>query len=359
MDRNPLSGAPSHHTALDRLFRYAEFLRFGEVHIKFDPITGLKAIIAIHSLKHGPAIGGCRLVPYMSTDDALEDALRLAYMMSLKAAISNLPHGGAKAVLIKPKKIKDREAYMESFGDIINALGGRYVTAVDSGTTIADMDIIAKRTSFVSCTSSPNDNGDPAPHTAFGVRRAIEAAVEFKLNRNNLDGIHILIQGVGHAGYHLAKEVSSLGARITICDINAFVLERCADEFKATICAPEDIYGIPADVFAPCALGAILNLSTIERLQVPIIAGSANNQLAHHQYGVMLHDRGILYAPDFVINAGGLIYAACMYDHGDPDKSHAQVSDIYSIVMDIFMRSQQENRATSQVAEAIALEKLR
>jgi leucine dehydrogenase len=359
MNKTSPSPDHQHHTALDRLFRYAEFLKFGEVHIKFDHATGLKAIIAIHNLKRGPAIGGCRLVHYQTTDDALEDALRLAYMMSLKAAISNLPHGGAKAVLIKPKVIKDRQAYMQAFAEIMNALGGRYVTAVDSGTSIADMDIIAQYTPFVTCTSSPTDNGDPGPHTAFGVRRGIEAAVKFKLNRNSLDGIHILIQGAGNVGYHLAKEVHALGAKITICDVNQLPLERCADEFKATVCSPQQIYDIPADVFAPCALGSVINMETIDRLQVPIIAGSANNQLAHHQHGVTLHERGILYAPDFVINAGGLIYAACMYDHGDPKKANDQVGDIYNITMDIFARSQQENRATIQVAETIALEKLR
>jgi leucine dehydrogenase len=359
MDRTSPLSEPHHHTALDRLFRYAEFLRFGEVHIKFDQATGLKAIIAIHSLKRGPAIGGCRLVHYQTTDDALEDALRLAYMMSLKAAISNLPHGGAKAVLIKPKKIKDRKAYMEAFADIMNALGGRYVTAVDSGTSIADMDIIHKRTPFVTCISSEHDNGDPAPHTAFGVRRGIEAAVKFKLGRESLEGIHIIIQGVGQVGYHLAKEAYALGARVTVCDLNQLMLERCVDEFKATICPTERVYDVAGDVFAPCALGSVLNLNTIERLCVPIVAGSANNQLAHHQHGVILHERGILYAPDFLINAGGLIFASCMYDHGDPLKSNEQVSDIYNIVMDIFVRSREENRATSQVAEAIALEKLR
>jgi leucine dehydrogenase len=358
MDRKSPS-SEHHHTALDRLFRYAEFLRFGEVHIKFDHATGLKAIIAIHNLKRGPAIGGCRLVQYQTTDDALEDALRLAYMMSLKAAISNLAHGGAKAVLIKPKEIKDRKAYMEAFADIMNALGGRYVTAVDSGTSIADMDIIHQRTPFVTCISSSEDDGDPAPHTAFGVRRGIEAAVKFKLGRDNLEGIHIIIQGVGQVGYHLAKEVYALGARLTVCDVNQMLLDRCVDEFKAAVCSPETVYDVVGDVFAPCALGSILNLNTIERLSVSIIAGSANNQLAHHQHGVILHERGILYAPDFVINAGGLIFAACMYDHSDSLKSNEQVSDIYNIVMDIFVRSKEENRATSQVAETIALEKLR
>lgn len=348
-----------HHTGLDRLFRYAEFLNFGEVHVKFDPATGLRAIVAIHNLKRGPAIGGCRLIHYPNTDDALEDALRLAYMMSYKAAISNLNHGGAKAVLIKPKVIKDRKAYLETFADFVNELGGRYITAVDSGTSEKDMDIIATRTSYVTCTTASGVGGDPSPQTAFGVRRGIEAAVKFKLGRDSLDGVHVTIQGAGHVGYYLAKELKERGARITMCDVNHFNLQRSIDELGVETCSPESIYDVKADVFAPCALGAVLNLHTINRLQVPIVAGSANNQLAHHQHGALLHDRGILYAPDFVINAGGLIYVAATYDHADTSNAMKQVGDIYSTSLEIFERARQENLATNEIAEKMALERLR
>lgn len=348
-----------HHTALDRLFRYAELLNFGEFHVKFDHATGLRAIVAINNLKLGPAIGGCRLIHYHSTDEALEDALRLAYMMSYKAAISHLPHGGAKAVLLKPKVIKDRKAYFEAFGDFVNDLGGRYVTAMDSGTNEQDMDIIATRTPFVTCTSASGAGGDPSPHTALGVRRGIEAAVKFKLGKDNLDGVHVAIQGAGHVGYYLAKELHALGARLTIADVNMANLQRCIDEFGATACSPELIYELPADVFAPCALGAVLNLHTIKRLKVSIVAGSANNQLAHHQHGALLHERGILYAPDFLVNAGGLIYVSAIYDHADIKQALQQVSDIYDTVMDVFVRSVKENIATNEVAERIALDRLR
>ena len=275
---NHSSHSHGHHTALDGLFRYAEFLNFGEVHIKFDHATGLKAIVAIHNLKRGPAIGGTRLVSYSSSDEALEDALRLGYMMSFKAAISNLNHGGAKAVLIKPKVIKDRKAYFTAFADFVNQLGGRYITAVDSGTSAADMDIIAERTSYVTCTSHSRNSGDPSPQTALGVRRAIEAAVKFKLGRDSLDGIHVAIQGAGHVGYFLAKELSQRGAKLTVCDINVSALQRSVDEFGAAICSPETIYDTEADVFAPCALGAVLNLQTINRLRVPIVAGSSKDR---------------------------------------------------------------------------------
>lgn len=347
------------HTSIDRIFRYAELLNYGEVHVKFDHATGLRAIVAIHNLKRGPAIGGCRLIHYQTTDEALQDALRLGQMMSLKAAISNLPHGGAKAVLIKPKNMKDRKAYLEAFGDFVESLGGRYITAIDSGTSSHDMDIIETRTKYVTCTTASGASGDPSPITAFGVRRAIEAAVKFKLEKNNLEGIHIAIQGAGHVGYHLAKELKMFGAKITMCDVNATNLEKCVNEFGVTVCSPDAIYDVVADVFAPCALGSVLNLQTIKRLRTPIVAGSANNQLAHHHHGMLLHERGILYAPDFVINAGGLIYVSAIYDHADQSRAHNQVSDIYQTVLDIFHRAELEGRATSEIAEIMALEKLR
>jgi leucine dehydrogenase len=348
-----------HRTSSDTLFRYAEQLNFGEVHIKFDPVTGLRAIVAIHSLKLGPAIGGCRIYHYDTVDDAMEDALRLGYMMSYKAAISNLPHGGAKAVIMKPKVIKDRVAFLRSFGDFVNDLGGRYVTAMDSGTSESDMDIIAERTSYVTCTSASGAGGDPSPTTAFGVRRGIESAVKFKLGRNDIEGIHVTVQGTGHVGYYLIKELHALGARMTVCDINPKSVQRCVDEFGVSVCSPDEIYDIEADVFAPCALGKILNLETINRLRVGIVAGSANNQLAHHKYGELLHERGILYAPDFVVNAGGLIYVAAVYDHADFGIAHQQVSDIYNTLTPIFERSIAENIATNRIAEQIAVAKLR
>ena len=346
------------HTPLDRLFRYAEILKFGEVHIKFDPATGLKAIVAIHNLNRGPAIGGCRMIHYDTSDEALEDALRLGNMMSLKSAISNLAHGGAKAVLMKPKVIKDREAYFEAFGDFVEALGGRYITAVDSGTHANDMDIIARRTQFVTCTSDSKNSGDPSPHTAHGVLRGIEAAVKFKLNRDSLEGVHVSIQGAGHVGYYLMKELHQHGARMTVCDVNPVNLQKCVDEFGVATCGRDEIFDIKADVFAPCALGASLNHDTINRLNVSIVAGSANNQLAHSKHAWIMHERGILYAPDFVINAGGLIHVAVIYDHADLEESKEQIGNIYYTLMEIFERAKRENSSTHDVAEKMAREKL-
>ncbi len=346
-------------TRIDSLMRYAKFLGYGELHTKIDEETGLQAYVAIHNLKRGPAIGGCRMVTYQTVDQAIEDALRLGYMMSYKAAINNLAHGGAKAVLIKPKEIKDREAYFEKFGEFVNNLGGRYITAVDSGTSPIEMDIIAKRTPYVTCTTKSGSDSDPSPLTALGVRRAIEAAVKFKLKRESLDGVRVAIQGAGHVGYCLAKELKALGAHITMADVNLKTLQRCVDELNVDVCPPEEIYQIESDVFAPCALGAILNLNTITQLKTHIVAGSANNQLAHQHHATLLHERGILYAPDFLINAGGLIHVAVIYDHGDLTRSLEKINDIYHTVFDIFERSAHENCATNKIAERIARERLR
>lgn len=347
------------HTSLDSLFRYAEFLHFGEIHIKFDHATGLRAIIAVHNLKRGPAIGGCRLVHYSSADAAVEDAMRLAYGMSFKAAVSDLPHGGAKAVLMAPNVIKDRKALFESFAQFVDSLGGRYVTAIDSGTSMEDMDVISKCTPYVTTTTQWGELGNPSMHTARGVRRAIQAAVKFRLAKDSLDGIHVAIQGAGHVGYLLAKELHALGARLTMTDVNPLLVQRCVDEFGAVACSPDAIYAVKADVFSPCALGAILNTDTIHQLSVAMVVGSANNQLAHHKHAEMLHQRGILYAPDFVANAGGLIYAAAMYDHGALEIAQQHVDNIYENMLNIFAMASKQNGTTESVAEAVALERLR
>jgi len=347
-----------HYTIFDSLIRYAEKLNFGQIHIKIDNKTGLVAIIAIHSLKRGPAIGGCRMVHYPTIDKAVEDVLRLSHMMSYKAAITNLLHGGAKAVLIKPAIIRDKEAYFEKFGEFINELNGNYITAVDSGTTPAEMDIIARRTSYVTCTTQSGANGDPSPLTALGVRRAIEAAVQFKLNRHSLEGVRVAIQGAGHVGFCLAKELKEKGAHIIMSDINDKALQECVDKFGVEVCAPHEIFSIKADVFAPCALGAVLNRDTINQLNVSIVAGSANNQLAHHHYGALLHERGILYAPDFLINSGGLIHVAVIYDKGNLARSVEQINNLYYTVYDIFERSKIEDKPTNIIAESIAKERL-
>ncbi|WP_347251478.1 amino acid dehydrogenase [Legionella sp.] len=343
-------------TVQDDFLDYALVHGFGDLHFKVDPETGMKAIIAIHSTKLGPALGGCRFIEYPNTTSAIYDAMRLARGMSYKAASVNLPLGGGKAVVIKPNKPFDREAYLHAFGKFVNELNGRYITALDSGTQLSDMDIIAQHTPYVASLSS--HNGDPSPSTAKGVLRGIQAAVEFKLGKNKLEGLHIALQGLGHVGYLLASHLHELGAKLTVADINPALVERAVKEFGAEAVSTESIHKVSCDVFAPCALGAIINDRTIGQLQTPIIAGAANNQLAHTYHGQLLHEKGILYAADYVINAGGLIYAASKYLHTPEQLVNHQIDGIHTSLLAIFSRSMRENRPASEIADTLAQEKL-
>jgi leucine dehydrogenase len=346
----PQAGSPLVDEKRD-LFQDAETLGFGDLHLRTHRPTQLRALVAIHNTRLGPAFGGCRCVPYESTEAALQDAMRLARGMSYKNALARLPYGGGKAVLIRPPQIKDREAYFEAFGRFVNDLGGRYVTAVDSGTSVTDMDRVARQTPHVLCTSRHRGGrGDPSPYTALGVRLGIQAAVAYKLKCSELEGIWVAIQGAGHVGYHLAKELHALGARLSICDLNPEAAQRCADEFNAQIVPPETIYALPSHVFAPCALGGVINEQTLPRLKAPIIAGAANNQLLAPRHGQRLQAQGILYAPDYVINAGGAIHAAVE----DEVELKAKIEAIYATLMEIFQRSEHSHQATSEIADRMA-----
>lgn len=340
----------------DDFLEYALSHGFGDLHFKVDPETGMKAMIAIHSTKLGPALGGCRFIEYPSTAAALNDAMRLARGMSFKAASVNLPLGGGKSVIIKPQGPFDREKYMHKFGQFVNELNGRYITALDSGTVLNDMDIIAEHTDYVASLSKYN--GDPSPSTSKGVLRGIEAAVAFKLGKDSLKGIHVAIQGLGHVGYNLARHLHELGATLTVADISPESVEYATKEFNAKVVGTDEIHKVACDVFAPCALGAILNDISIPQLQTTIIAGAANNQLAHTIHGKKLHERGILYAADYVINAGGLIFAASKYLHTPEDTVKKQIDGIYTSLTEIFKRSAQENVPASEIADTIAKEKL-
>lgn len=348
-DNNP---AP----ADDDFLEYALAHGFGDLHFKVDPETGMKAIIAIHSTKLGPALGGCRFIEYPNTASAIKDAMRLARGMSFKAASVNLPLGGGKSVIIKPAGSFDRTEYMHQFGKFINELNGRYITALDSGTVLNDMDLIAEHTPYVASLS--RYNGDPSPSTARGVLRGIQAAVAHKLGKESLKGIHIAIQGLGHVGYLLARHLHELGASLTVADVSPAAVERAATELGAKVVNTEQIHKVPCDVFSPCALGAIINDFTISQLQTTIIAGAANNQLAHTFHGQRLHDKGILFAVDYVINAGGLIFAASKYLNTSEDKTKEQIDSIYTHLMEIFTRSSQENLPTSTIADRLVEEKL-
>lgn len=344
------------HDILD----YAEAMQCQELHMTVDKESGLKAIIAIHNTFLGPALGGCRCIEYPSTSAAAVDAIRLAQGMTYKAAISNLPLGGGKAVLLRPKVIHDRTMYFKAVGRFVHSLNGRYITAVDSGTDTEDMDIIATETNYVTTTShSLFSVADPSSLTAFGVQRGIQAAVKHKLNYDSLKDIHVAIQGLGHAGYNLAKQLKIAGARLSVYDINLDAMDRAVIELNASpIPTLEALLELKCDVFAPCALGAIINDDSVGRLNTPIVAGCANNQLDESRHGEALMRRGILYAPDYVINAGGLIYVAAQYNHITEAEAHKKIEDIYDTLTIIFKRADKEKRSTNEIADLLANEHL-
>ncbi len=345
------------------LFDFADDLHFGEVHIKNDPDTGLRAIVAVHDLTLGPAIGGCRLHQYPNSNAAIRDALRLAKGMSYKACISKLPHGGGKSVIMRPPDLEEtgerRRKLFNSFGRFIDHLDGNYITAEDVGTSVDDMNAVREYTDQVlGFDPESGSSGDPSPFTAFGVRRGIEAAAYVRWGRDDLEGLHIAIQGVGSVGYHLAEELHELGATLTVTDVNDEAVQRCVDEFGARSVAPDAIYDVDCDLFAPCALGAIINDDTLPRLKCEVVAGATNNQLAEARHGVALRERDILYAPDYAINAGGLINVAQEYRGYDAQLARKKASRIYDTIVEILERAERENLPSNLVANRIVEERL-
>jgi leucine dehydrogenase len=332
---------------------------FGEIHLKRDQATGLEAVIAIHDTRLGPALGGCRFIHYASEEEALIDALRLARGMTYKAALAGLDHGGGKSVIIKPHRRFDRTALFRAFGRFVEDLRGHYITAEDSGTSIEDMDVIRGVTKHVTGVDpSRGGSGDPSPFTALGVRRGIEACVKFALGRDSLEGIHVAVQGVGHVGYHLCRELHAQGAKLTVADVDPLKAERAQREFGAAMAPLDDIFQVACDVFAPCALGSALNRETVPRLRCRIVAGAANNQLAEPAMGMALMDRGILYAPDYAINAGGLVNVAQEIVGYDPEKARARTLQIYDTIFEIAERARRAMTPTDIIANKMVEERL-
>jgi len=326
-----------------------------------DARTGLRAIIAIHSTTLGPAAGGCRMRPYATTAEAVADVLRLSRGMSYKNAMAGLALGGGKAVIMgDSRKAKTAELF-EAFGRLVDSLGGRYVTAEDVGTTITDMSNVARATRYVAGlgTAPGRAGGDPGPKTALGVHLGIKAAVKFRLGRSDLKGVKVAIQGLGGVGQHLCGLLAAEGAELFVADVQAAAVQRAQEQFKAHPVAVEEVLALDVDVLSPCALGAVLNSKSIPKLRARIVAGAANNQLAQDGDGAALQAAGILYAPDYVINAGGIISVSREYQGG---ASEAQViADIQAIparLTEIFERARRENRPTNQVADHMARERL-
>ena len=328
-----------------------------QVLIGRDAASGYHGIIAIHSTRLGPAVGGTRFWNYASEDEALTDALRLSHGMTYKNALAGLPLGGGKSIIIGDHKSPNREALLRAHGRFVDTLNGRYITAEDVGTSPKDMEIVRLETRHVA--GLLGRSGDPSPFTARGVFRAIEASAKFRWNRTELSGLRVAIQGCGNVGYNLAKLLHQAGAKLIATDVDENNLARVVDEFAAKTVHPKEIFSVNADVFAPCALGGILNDQTIPELKVQIVAGAANNQLLEERHGAMLQERNILYAPDYVANAGGVLNGCTELFGWTAEQSLSKIDQIYDTVLRVFESAQTQGITTNKAADQLAEERLR
>lgn len=346
------------------VFSHPEYDAHEHVAFHSDPASGLRAIIAVHSTRLGRALGGCRMWPYADEAAALTDVLRLSRGMTYKAAMAGLPQGGGKAVILGDPRHDKTPALIRAMGRFVDTLGGRYVIAEDSGTSVEDMRRMAEVTAHVggladARAQAEGRTGDPSPATAMGVFIGLKAAVRQALDRTDLQGLRVAIQGVGNVGYRLARHLHEAGAQLWVTDLHAPAVQRCVVEFGATAVAMDEIHALDVDVYAPCALGATLNERTIPQLRARVVAGAANNQLARPVDDHRLQTRGILYAPDYVINAGGIIdiyYEGPQYDAA---VVHAHLERIGRTLHEIFERAAGEGRPTGEIADLMAHEILR
>jgi len=342
------------------VFSSPSFAHHDEVVFCHDPRARLKAIIAIHDTTLGPALGGCRMWAYDTDDAALEDVLRLSRGMTYKSAMAGLNFGGGKAVVIGDPHKDKSEALLRRLGRFVESLGGQFITGEDVGMSVEDIDVMGQETRFVA--GIAERGGDPSPATAWGVYSGIKAAVRHRLGRDDLGGLGVAVQGLGHVGSRLCERLAEAGARLLVTDIDADALRQAVERFSATAVAPDDIYDAEVEVFAPCALGAVLNDQTIPRLKAAIVAGSANNQLASAEHGRALLERGILYAPDYVINAGGLIHVSYEITyrgtHFEREVAMAHVGRLHDRLRDLFARAEADGVPTNEMADRIAWERL-
>ena len=325
-----------------------------------DKVTGLKAIIAIHDTTLGPALGGTRMWNYSSEEEALQDVLRLSRGMTFKASISGLNLGGGKAVIIGDASKDKTESLMKKFGEYVDSLGGKYITAEDVGMNTKDMEYIREKTKHVTgIPESMGGSGDPSPVTAYGVYMGMKASAKFKWGSDSLEGYTILVQGVGHVGKNLVKHITEEEAKVYITDINLSKLAEVSKQYGAKIINGDGIYDMDMDIYAPCALGSTLNTNTINRLKCQIIAGAANNQLSDEViHGKMIKDKGIVYAPDFLINAGGLINVYSEINGYKREESLLQTKKIYDTTLEILLKSEAEDITTHKAALLIAEQRI-
>ncbi|APE29004.1 Leu/Phe/Val dehydrogenase [Aurantiacibacter gangjinensis] len=340
----------------------ADFDEHERVEVVHDRASGLTAIIALHSTHLGPGAGGTRFWHYADPANGMRDALRLSRGMSYKNAMAGLPMGGGKAVVLLDAGGKKTTAMLHAFGDAVEAMGGQYVTAEDVGATVDDMVAVATRTQHVCGLPVDEDDagGDPGPFTAMGIYHGIKAAVAHKIGKDSMDGVHVAIQGVGSVGGGVARLLAKDGARLTMADVDDKRAKALADELDGEAVAADQIMSTTCDVFSPNALGAILDDEGIARLDCQVVAGGANNQLARPEHGRLLHDRGILYAPDYVINAGGIINVSLEYlcrQHGEPcdiNEVRKRIAQIPGRLNAIWEESAAGGRPSNEVADAMA-----
>ena len=339
------------------VFEHPEFDHHEAIHYFDDPDTGLRAIIAVHSTALGPAAGGCRRWKYASSKEALTDVLRLSRGMTYKNAIAGLPFGGGKAVILAEDGQQKSAELLHAFGDAVDSLGGKYITAEDVGISVDDMRQVRERTTYVTGLPQTGDaaGGDPSPRTAYGVFLGIEAAARTRLGVKSLKGLRVAVQGIGHVGYHVCRFLHEAGASLVVADVHRRNLQRVVSEFGAAEVATTEILFADVDILAPCALGNVLNSETIPRLKAKVVAGAANNQLAASVDGRRLADREILYAPDYVINAGGIISVAHEYlEDASEDQVLAEIGHIPERLQQIFAEAAETGQPTNVIADALA-----
>lgn len=341
---------------IDPVFGQPSFDNHEQIVFCHDKDTGLKAIIGIHNTVLGPALGGTRMWKYNNEWEALNDVLRLSRGMTYKSAITGLDLGGGKAVIIGDSKIDKTPEMITRFGEFVNSLSGKYITAEDVGTTTADMDLIREVTPHVTGISqSRGGSGNPSPVTAYGVYMGMKAAAKYKFGSENLNGKKILVQGIGHVGETLVDHLVKEGAIVQITDINEARLKEVSEKYGVSIFSGDDIYSADVDIYAPCALGATINDDTVNKIKAKVIAGAANNQLAVEQvHGQILRERGILYAPDFLINAGGIINVYAEIVGYDQAEALRRTENIYNTTLEIFNFADASNLTTYQAALLMA-----